>query len=110
MYFCLSQVHVIVSCFSHFWNENSESLGCLPVQFLDAHMLREKQTVVERRWTRAADVKKREKVKTHLECTSVVFIMCLTLFIFFKWNLRMPSESRKMLLINRYLVAWLQKS
>lgn len=75
--FCLSQVPVIVSCFCHFWNDNSESLGCFPVQFLDAHMLTEKQTEEERGWTLVADVRRRPE----LECTTVVLFMCLTLFI-----------------------------
>lgn len=86
MYFCLSQVHVSVSCFCHFWNDNSESLGCFPVQFLDAHIPTEKQTMVERR-TLTADVRKREKVKTQLECASVVFNLCLTLLILMKCSL-----------------------
>ena len=29
----MSQIHVIVLCFCHFWNDNSERLGCFPVLF-----------------------------------------------------------------------------
>lgn len=75
MCFCLSPLRVIVSCFCHFWNDNRESLGCFPVQFLDAHVPTEKQTVEERRWTLVADVRRRQKVEPELECWS------LTLFI-----------------------------
>lgn len=40
---------LLFSCFCHFWNDKSESLGGFPVQFLDAHVATEKQTMEERR-------------------------------------------------------------
>ena len=87
MYLRLSQAHVIVPCICHFWNNNSESLRCFPVHFLDAHIQIEKQTMEERGWTLAADVREKEKVEPELECAGVVLIICLTLFILGKWNL-----------------------
>ena len=86
--FCLSRVHVFVSCFYHFWNDNSESEGCFPVQFLDAHIQTEKQTVEERRWTLCCRCEE-QRVRVY----SVVFIMCLTLFVLLWWNVWLYSEN-----------------
>lgn len=62
--FCLSQVHVIVPCFSHFWNDNSETIRMFSSEVFWETTYRQKN----KRWRRGdglfvADVRRREKVE-----------------------------------------------
>ena len=68
--------------FVTFWNDNSESSGCFPVQFLDAHIPTEKQTVKGNDMDSGCRCEKERESPAN-----AVFRTCSEFFVLMSWSL-----------------------